>query len=66
MLTALCNNQNDIYSRITNQIITAIEADTGDWKIPWHTDGLNSMKPINATNGQSLSGRVCFSPVVRR
>ncbi|HPB22835.1 MAG TPA: ArdC family protein, partial [Novosphingobium sp.] len=29
----------DVYSRITTQIVAAIEAGAGDWRMPWHHDG---------------------------
>jgi antirestriction protein ArdC len=45
----------DIYSRITNQIIAAIEAGAGNWQMPWHSEGC-SLRPINATNGKAYRG----------
>ena len=29
----------DVYSRITAEIVDAIEAGAGDWRMPWHHDG---------------------------
>ena len=26
----------DVYTQVTNTIITAIEAGAGDWQMPWH------------------------------
>ena len=30
---------NDIYERVTNQIIAAIEAGAGEYRMLWHHDG---------------------------
>jgi antirestriction protein ArdC len=49
-------SHNDIYSRITNQIIQAMEAGAGDWRMPWHTDGLAALRPVNAQNGKAYRG----------
>jgi antirestriction protein ArdC len=29
----------DVYARITGEIVAAIEAGAGKWKMPWHHDG---------------------------
>ena len=46
----------DIYQQITNHIIEAIEAGVGDWRMPWHTDGTSSMRPVNAISGKPYRG----------
>lgn len=48
----------DIYTRVTQQIITAIEtgAATGTYRMPWHNWGEQSIRPINATTGQAYRG----------
>ena len=47
---------NDVYSRITNQVIEAIEAGAGNWRMPWHTDGLGAMRPVNVVSGRPYRG----------
>lgn len=46
----------DIYTRITNEIITAIEAGAGDWKMPWHHDGSSIARPINIASAKNYRG----------
>ena len=48
----------DSYARITNQIITAIEAGTaaGSYRMPWHNWGEQSGQPINAATGRAYRG----------
>ena len=38
----------DIYTRVTNEIVAAIEAGAGSWTMPWHHDGSATSRPINA------------------
>ena len=49
-------SQPTIYQRITDQIIAAIEAGAGNWKMPWHTDGTDITQPINAASGKAYRG----------
>lgn len=49
-------SQPSIYQRITDQIVAAIEAGAGTWKMPWHTDGTDITQPINATSGKAYRG----------
>ena len=37
----------DIYTRITAEIVAAIEAGAGTWKMPWHHDGGAVCRPTN-------------------
>lgn len=48
----------DIYARVTQQIITAIEtgAATGTFRMPWHNWGEQAIRPINATTGRAYRG----------
>lgn len=45
----------DIYQQITQQIISAIEAGTGSFQMPWHSDG-GSLRPLNASTGKPYRG----------
>ncbi|MER9235274.1 zincin-like metallopeptidase domain-containing protein [Mesorhizobium sp. M0622] len=54
------NNQawttDDIYERVTNQIIAAIEAGAGDYRIPWHHDGSAITTPVNVASRKTYRG----------
>ena len=47
----------DIYTRVTNEIVAAIEAGAGSWTMPWHHDGSATSRPINAGTGTMLPRR---------
>jgi antirestriction protein ArdC len=49
-------NRGDIYSRITADIITAIEAGAGAFRMPWHHDGSNTSRPVNVASGKPYRG----------
>ncbi|WP_089935275.1 ArdC family protein [Candidatus Entotheonella palauensis] len=51
-------HQTDLYQRITDQIVSAIEqsASTGRFRLPWHNNGFSTMEPINAQSGRSYRG----------
>ncbi len=46
----------DIYQSITNQIIAAIEAGTGEVKMPWHRSGFNQSRPVNISSSKPYQG----------
>src|SRR5215471_12799338 len=46
----------DVYSRVTSQIVNAIEQGTGSWRMPWHTSGRFAFSPINATSKKPYRG----------
>lgn len=46
----------DVYARITNEIIAAIEAGAGEWKMPWHHDGAAAARPTNIATGRRYRG----------
>ena len=49
------SQRHDIYSTVTAQIIAAIEAGAGDWKMCWHHNGAPIMRPTSAA-GRRYSG----------
>ena len=49
-------NQRDVYARVTDQIINAIEQGVGNWRMPWHTSGRYAFSPINATSRKPYRG----------
>lgn len=47
-------NRQDIYQRVTDTIITAIEAGAGDWAMPWH--GADLARPLNIASHKPYRG----------
>lgn len=46
----------DVYTRITSEIITAIESGTSAWRMPWHHDGTDIARPTNIASGKRYRG----------
>ncbi len=46
----------DIYGEITNQIIEAMEAGAGNYQMPWHVNGADSVLPVNASTHRPYRG----------
>ncbi len=47
----------DIYQRVTDQIVAAIEVGAGKWEMPWHTAGAtNATRPVNAVSKKPYRG----------
>ena len=46
----------DVYTRITSQIVNAIENGVGNWRMPWHTSGKFAFSPINVTSKKPYRG----------
>lgn len=46
----------DVYARVTDQIVTAIENGAGTWRMPWHTSGRFAFSPINVTSKKPYRG----------
>jgi antirestriction protein ArdC len=40
----------DIYTRVTNQIVTAIEHGPGGYRLPWHVSSVDSLQPRNVAS----------------
>jgi antirestriction protein ArdC len=49
-------DQRDVYSRVTSQIINAIEQGVSNWRMPWHTSGKFAFSPINVTSKKPYRG----------
>jgi antirestriction protein ArdC len=49
-------NQRDVYARVTDQIINAIEQGVGNWRMPWHTSARFASSPINAISRKAYRG----------
>lgn len=48
-------DRGDVYSRVTAQIIAAIEAGAGSFEMPWHHDG-STTSPLNAASRRAYRG----------
>ena len=49
-------DKRDVYARVTDQIINAIEHGVGNWRMPWHTSGRYAFSPINVTSKKPYRG----------
>ena len=49
-------SRGDIYSRITADIIAAIEAGASEFKMPWHHNGNSTSRPINLASNRPYRG----------
>src|ERR1700739_4943017 len=49
-------DKRDVYARVTDQIINAIEQGAGNWRMPWHTSGRYSFSPINVVSKKPYRG----------
>ena len=55
----------DVYQRVTSQIINAIEQGVSNWRMPWHTSGKFAFSPINVTSKKPYRG-INTAPQVRQ
>jgi antirestriction protein ArdC len=46
----------DIHQHITNQIVAAIEAGAGEFRLPWHRDTGSIMRPVNVASKKPYQG----------
>ena len=46
----------DVYERVTSQIVNAIEAGVGNWRMPWHTSGRFAFSPISVVSKKPYRG----------
>lgn len=46
----------DVYARITDEIVAAIETGPGCWKLPWHHDGSDVTRPTNLVSRKRYRG----------
>lgn len=47
---------NDLFEKITAQIVAAVEAGAGEYQMPWHRWGQALAQPVNAVSGWSYRG----------
>lgn len=48
--------RSDVYARVTDAIIAAIEAGPGTWRMPWHHNGADVTRPANVASGKPYRG----------
>ncbi|ODU35467.1 MULTISPECIES: zincin-like metallopeptidase domain-containing protein [Sphingomonadaceae] len=46
----------DVYTRVTAEIIAAIENGAGDWRAPWHHHGTSVARPANVSSAKRYRG----------
>jgi antirestriction protein ArdC len=46
----------DVYRKVTDAIINAIEQGASTWRMPWHTSGRFAFSPINVTSKKPYRG----------
>src|SRR5262249_47213551 len=46
----------DVYTRVTAEIISAVEAGPGEGRLPWNHDGTSTARPTNAATGKPYRG----------
>ncbi|WP_246653002.1 MULTISPECIES: ArdC family protein [Rhizobium] len=46
----------DVYSRVTAEIIAAIEQGVGEWRAPWFHNGASIARPTNLASGKRYRG----------
>src|SRR5262245_6226949 len=46
----------DVYSRVTRQIIEAIEAGASDYRMPWHIADSEAFSPLNVVSKRPYRG----------
>ena len=52
----MTQDRTDVYTRITAEIIAAIEAGAGEFKMPWHHTGTSIARPTNIASGKGYRG----------
>ena len=55
-MAAKSEDRVDVYTRITNQIVEAIEAGTGSWEMPWHKSDGSLEMPVNIESNRPYRG----------
>jgi len=46
----------DIHQHITNQIVAAIEAGAGEFRLPWHRAAGSVLRPVNVASKKPYQG----------
>lgn len=54
--TSSSTSRADVYSRVTAEIIAAIEQGAGEWRAPWFHNGSSIARPTNVASGKRYRG----------
>ena len=46
----------DVYQKVTDAIVNAIEQGVSNWQMPWHTSGKYAFSPINVITKKPYRG----------
>jgi antirestriction protein ArdC len=46
----------DVYRKVTDAIVNAVEQGVSNWRMPWHTSGKFAFSPINVTSKKPYRG----------
>src|ERR1700730_10846945 len=46
----------DVYARVTVEVVAAIEAGAGEWRMPWHHDGTSTARPTTVAPAKRYRG----------
>src|SRR5215470_1234030 len=52
----MSERRDDIYTRITAEIVTAIQNGAREWRMPWNHDGGSITRPRNVASDKSYRG----------
>jgi antirestriction protein ArdC len=52
----MTQDRSDVYTRITAEIVAAIEAGAGEFKMPWHHTGTSTARPTNVASAKGYRG----------
>ena len=55
-MTTATAERTSIYERITSQIVQAIEVGAAEYRMPWHSQGADSVLPVNAVTHKPYRG----------
>jgi antirestriction protein ArdC len=55
-IDSTATEKRDVYRKVTDAIINAIEQGVGNWRMPWHTSGRFAFSPINVTSKKPYRG----------
>jgi antirestriction protein ArdC len=46
----------DVYASVTVEVVAAIEAGAGEWRMPWHHDGTSTARPTSVAAAKRYRG----------
>jgi antirestriction protein ArdC len=55
-IDSTATEKRDVYRKVTDAIVNAIEQGVGTWRMPWHTSGRFAFSPINVVSHKPYRG----------